>query len=136
MIPHPAQLWPGGTLARQHRLPNKVRGRVLQYAGKVGVGDLGHNRDVARVLLAEDRASLGQGVRKDAELGQDMHAVQGLGLGQFHGRVHPTGTVADLVLDVGRDHVIVPSQKGYHVRIDLGHDEVVDVEHLGQSGDR
>ena len=60
MIFDPAEFWPGGALARE-----------------LGVGAFGKDGEVARVFVAENRDGFGQGIREDAELGHDMHSVEG-----------------------------------------------------------
>lgn len=134
MIFDPTEFWPGGALARELGVEHELGSRVREHAGEVGVGDFGEDGDVARVFLAENRDGFGQGIREDAELGHDMHSVEGFAFRKVGDAVEPVRSGSHGgggVVSFWRYGVFLFDKKRDNMRVHLGNDKVVDVEEFG-----
>lgn len=134
MVFDPAEFRPGGALARELSVVHEFGSRVGEHAGKIGVGDFGEDGDVARIFLAEDRDGFGQDIREDAELGHDVHSVEGFAFRKVGDAVEPVGASSHGgggMVCFWRHRVFLSDKKGYDVGVHLRNYKMVYVEEFG-----
>jgi hypothetical protein len=135
MVLYARKLWPGSALSSEHALKHILCRWVAQDFGEVGVRNGREYRDIARIALVQNGSRLSDCVRKDAHIREHLQSVERFAFCQIGHAVDPAWSSLDsgTVLCFGTNVFLFFCKEWYDMRIDLGNNEMINVEHLAET---